>query len=180
MMIVSLKYTDVSEVRTTSIIIILNRRSTSTRLYGTKSQKAVIFTLDTVRTWKLTKERSIDVGSQCLITRQASPMFCLRSEDTFVITCVANLTEVKALYVQQYLRYEISSYWRFNVILDGIITLTKAFLPGEGAWVLKWLLELCQRELQLLVGSPKPDRSKEMSQTKNDTLVLQVGGWAWG
>jgi hypothetical protein len=30
-----------------------------------------------------------------------------------------------------------------------------------------------------LVGSPKPDRSKEMSQTKNDTLVLQVGGWAW-
>jgi hypothetical protein len=28
------------------------------------------------------------------------------------------------------------------------------------------------------LGSPKPDRSKEMSQ--NDTLVLQVGGWAWG
>jgi hypothetical protein len=50
MMIVSLKYTDVSEVRTASIIIILNRRSTSSRLYGTKSQKDVIFTLDTVRT----------------------------------------------------------------------------------------------------------------------------------
>jgi hypothetical protein len=40
---------------------------------------------------------------------------CLRSEDAFVITCVANLMEVKVLYVQQYLRYEISSYWRFNV-----------------------------------------------------------------
>jgi hypothetical protein len=36
-------------------------------------------------------------------------------EDAFVITCVANLMEVKVLYVQQDLRYEISSYWRFNV-----------------------------------------------------------------
>jgi hypothetical protein len=42
-------------------------------------------------------------------------MLCLRSEDAFVITCVANLMEVKVLYVQQVLRYEISSYWRFNV-----------------------------------------------------------------
>jgi hypothetical protein len=42
-------------------------------------------------------------------------MLCLRSEDAFVITCVANLMEVKVLYVQQDLRYEISSYWRFNV-----------------------------------------------------------------
>jgi hypothetical protein len=42
-------------------------------------------------------------------------MLCLRSEDTFVITCVANLMEVKVLYVQQDLRYEVSSYWRFNV-----------------------------------------------------------------
>jgi hypothetical protein len=25
-----------------------------------------------------------------------------------------------------------------------------------------------------------PDRSKEMTQTKRDTLVLQGGGWAWG
>jgi hypothetical protein len=40
----------------------------------------------------------------------------VRSEDAFVvITCVANLMEVKFLYVQQDLRYEISSYWRFNV-----------------------------------------------------------------
>jgi hypothetical protein len=42
-------------------------------------------------------------------------MLCLRAEDAFVITCVANLMEVKALYVQQDMRYEISSYWRFNV-----------------------------------------------------------------
>jgi hypothetical protein len=40
---------------------------------------------------------------------------CLRSEDAFVIICVANLMEVKVLYVQQDLRSEISSYWRFNV-----------------------------------------------------------------
>jgi hypothetical protein len=39
----------------------------------------------------------------------------LRSEDAFVITCVASLVEVKVLYVQQDLRYEISSDWRFSV-----------------------------------------------------------------
>ena len=32
----------------------------------------------------------------------------------------------------------------------------------------------------LLVGPPLPDRSKESTQTKRDTLVLQVGGWACG
>jgi hypothetical protein len=30
-----------------------------------------------------------------------------------------------------------------------------------------------------LVGSPMPDRSKGMIQTKRDTLALQVGGWEW-
>jgi hypothetical protein len=42
-------------------------------------------------------------------------MLCLMSEDVFVIICVANFMEVKVSYVQQVLRYEISSYWRFNV-----------------------------------------------------------------
>jgi hypothetical protein len=42
-------------------------------------------------------------------------MLCLRPEDAFVITCVANLMEVKVLYVQQDRRYEISSYWRVSV-----------------------------------------------------------------
>jgi hypothetical protein len=42
-------------------------------------------------------------------------MLCLRSEDAFVITCVANLMEVRVLFVQQDLRYEISTYLRFNV-----------------------------------------------------------------
>jgi hypothetical protein len=32
----------------------------------------------------------------------------------------------------------------------------------------------------LLVGSPLPDKSKVMAQTKRCTLVLQVGGWAAG
>jgi hypothetical protein len=39
----------------------------------------------------------------------------LRSEDAFVITCVANLMEVKVLHIQKDLQYEISSCWRFNV-----------------------------------------------------------------
>jgi hypothetical protein len=42
-------------------------------------------------------------------------MLCLKSEDAFVITCVANIMEVKVLYVQQDLRYEMSSYLSFNV-----------------------------------------------------------------
>jgi hypothetical protein len=32
----------------------------------------------------------------------------------------------------------------------------------------------------LLVGSPLPDKSKVMAQTKRGTLVLQVGGWVAG
>jgi hypothetical protein len=50
-------------------------------------------------------------------SRNAVMVLCsvLRSEDAFVITCVANVMEVKVLYVQQHLRYEISSYWRFNI-----------------------------------------------------------------
>jgi hypothetical protein len=32
----------------------------------------------------------------------------------------------------------------------------------------------------LLAGLPMPDRSKMMTQTKRDTLVLQVGGWGMG
>ena len=32
----------------------------------------------------------------------------------------------------------------------------------------------------LLVGSPLPDRSQVMAQTKRGTLVLQVGGWVGG
>jgi hypothetical protein len=40
-------------------------------------------------------------------------MLCLRTQDAFVINCVANLMEV--LNIQDDLRYEIFSYWRFNV-----------------------------------------------------------------
>ena len=32
----------------------------------------------------------------------------------------------------------------------------------------------------LLVWPSTPERSKVMTQTKRDTLVLQVGGWEWG
>jgi hypothetical protein len=36
--------------------------------------------------------------------------------------------------------------------------------------------ENCSAAAQLQAGSPIPDRSKVMCQTKMDTLVLQVGG----
>jgi hypothetical protein len=55
------------------------------------------------------------MGALLQYTISLDVMLCLRSEDAFVITCVANLMEVKVLYVQQDLRFEISSYWRFNV-----------------------------------------------------------------
>jgi ABC-type polysaccharide/polyol phosphate export permease len=48
------------------------------------------------------EQHSIDSLQQTAILRSV-----LRSEDTFVITCVANLMEVKVLHVQQDLRYEI-------------------------------------------------------------------------
>jgi hypothetical protein len=51
----------------------------------------------------------------CCVAGEYCDVLCLRSEDAFVVTCVANFMEVKVLYVQQDLRYEISSYWRFNV-----------------------------------------------------------------
>jgi hypothetical protein len=55
------------------------------------------------------------VGFLRYLRNEELHMLCLKSEDAFVITCVANLMEVKVLYVQQDLRYEISSYWRCNV-----------------------------------------------------------------
>jgi hypothetical protein len=44
-----------------------------------------------------------------------SELQCLKFEDAFVITCVAIVMEVKVLYIQQDLQYEITSYWCFNV-----------------------------------------------------------------
>jgi hypothetical protein len=41
-----------------------------------------------------------------LSRHMTTAMLCLRSEDEFVITCVANVTEVKVLYVHQDLRYK--------------------------------------------------------------------------
>jgi hypothetical protein len=40
--------------------------------------------------------------------------------------------------------------------------------------------ESCAGSSVVLVGRPLPDRSKVMTQTKRDTLVLQVGGYAKG
>ena len=34
--------------------------------------------------------------------------------------------------------------------------------------------------LELLVGPLMLDRSKVLTQTKSDSLILQVGGWTWG
>ena len=58
----------------------------------------------------------------------------------------------------------------------------------EGIPTLMWWWSLCGQMILravlvvawLLVEPPMPDRSKVMTQTKRDTLVLQVGGWVWG
>jgi hypothetical protein len=56
-----------------------------------------------------------ELASCCSPVLRQERLRTLRSEDAFVVTCVANLMEVKVLYVQQDLRYDIYSYWRFNV-----------------------------------------------------------------
>jgi hypothetical protein len=43
-----------------------------------------------------------------------------------------------------------------------------------------WTMTKNEEQAVLLVGPPMPDRSRVMTQTKRDTLVLQVGGLAWG
>ena len=45
---------------------------------------------------------------------------------------------------------------------------------GRWAWVPRRPLELCRRELRLLVGPPKLNRSKDRGATKHDPPVLQV------
>ena len=51
---------------------------------------------------------------------------------------------------------------------------------GRRAWVPWRPLKLCQRELRLLVGPPKPDRLKARGPTKRDPSVLQVRGLGTG
>jgi hypothetical protein len=48
---------------------------------------------------------------------------------------------------------------------------------GGGVWV---HLRAIPAVAKLLVGPPRPDRSRGRSQTKRDTLVFQVGGWMFG
>ena len=56
---------------------------------------------------------------------------------------------------------------------EGIPTLTKWWgLCGQ--MILRAMLAV----VMLLVWHHVPDRSKVMTQTKRDTLALQVGGWA--
>jgi hypothetical protein len=58
--------------------------------------------------------------------------------------------------------------------------------PTDGVSTLSWWWGLSAPETLramlvvalLLVGSPMLDRSRGRSQTKRDTLVLKVGGWA--
>jgi len=57
---------------------------------------------------------------------------------------------------------------------EGIPTLTQWWgLCGQ--MILRSMLVVAK----LLVRPSMPDRSKVMTQTKRDTLVLHVGGWAW-
>jgi hypothetical protein len=75
-----------------------------------------VLKVDAVLRFITTQLQETQVTSSSLLDKRVDcNMLCLRSEDAFVITCVANIIEVKVLYVQQDLRYDISSYWRFNV-----------------------------------------------------------------
>jgi len=56
---------------------------------------------------------------------------------------------------------------------EGILTLTQ-WWGLRGQMILRSMLAVAY----LLVGPSMPDRSRVMTQTKRDTLVLQVGGWA--
>jgi hypothetical protein len=99
--------------------IMLPRRATFTTLdIGLKMAKHLQTTTTSVKINRNTQLRhalqwfSVNVQSTVQnITQQQSSELCLRSEDSFVITCVANLMEVKVLYIQQDLWYEISRYW---------------------------------------------------------------------
>jgi hypothetical protein len=53
-------------------------------------------------------------------------------------------------------------------------------LLGEGACVHQWTLKLCWQQHSCLEGHPCQTGFEVGTQTKRDTLVLQVGGWAWG
>ena len=83
--------------------------------------------------------------------------------------------------------------WEYNIKMnlkktgcDGVdmINLTQHSSP-DGIVTLLWswclrcqrILKVTQAISQLLVLSPVPDKSKVMTQTKRDTLVLHVGGW---
>jgi hypothetical protein len=81
----------------------------------------------------------------------------------------------------------ISSYNKYVLDAMSLINLYyRVFLPPPMlSHTLSWWWGLSAPETlrampavaHLLVGSPRPDRSRGRSQTKRDTLVLQVGGW---
>jgi hypothetical protein len=93
--------------------IMLPRRATFTTLdIGLKMAKHLQTTTTSVKINRNTQLRhalqwfSDNVQSTVQnIKQQQSSELCLRSEDSFVITCVANLMEVKVLYIQQDLWY---------------------------------------------------------------------------
>jgi hypothetical protein len=53
-------------------------------------------------------------------------------------------------------------------------------LPGKGGLRGAMIQRAMQAVTQLLVGPPLQDRSKEITRTKRNILVLQVGGWVYG
>jgi len=69
----------------------------------------------------------------------------------------------------------IKHFCNCHTPLKGVPTLTQWWgLCGQ--MILRAVLAV----LMLLAWNHVPERSKVVTQTKRDTLVLQVGGWAWG
>ena len=65
-----------------------------------------------------------------------------------------------------------------TVPLHGIPTLSKANAGWEG--LCGQMILRAMPVVALATGRATLERSKVMAQMKGDTLVLQVGGWAWG
>jgi hypothetical protein len=121
-------------------------------------------------------------------TVKKSNFGCPRQHPIFVVCKISSCGDsdkiktpccVFVLLFSSYLRLYT---WHIFIIIinnhnptEGIPTLTQ-WWGLRGQMILRAVLVV----VWLLLGPPMPDRSKVMTQTKRDTLVLQVGGWVWG
>ena len=102
----------------------------------------------------------------------------LFKKESALICVIAMSNYLYFLWVQGFC---LNTLYRFSY--DIVFLLPPKGIPTLTQWwglrsqmILRAMLVVAQ----LLVGRPMSDRSKVMTQTKRDTLVLQVGSWASG